>query len=640
MRIKYVATALLIGVGLFFWYKINTPPTLVQQREYFLAAEKLLTKDKEKDFLQLSKKLTNYPLYPYLQYKWLNSRLSQTKAITDFLTVYKDSHYAELLRASWLNRLAEQKRWPEFAKYYQASDDKSMDCLFHWANYQANNQALLQDEVQNIWALMITYPDACKPLFDTLTTSGKLKTDIIWQRFESTLKQNNIDAANATLSLLSKDEQTIAKQWLQVHQAPEVIKNSEFLQTKDALMGRIFAYGIDKMAKGNVDLAIKLWDSQKQSFIINDETNQRIEHHLALILATRRDHRVFDRLIHVNRPDEELRAWSIRSALFTQNWPQVIKTFESFSDKDQQDPHWQYWYARALNETGNTIKAQTTYATVAKDRGFHGFLAADIIGQPYQLNDKPIVVTDEALTALRQSTEITVVEEFIAINRDLDARKLWPVLIKKLSKEQLLLAAKLAQRWHWEQTAIITLTKANYWDDLELRFPTHYKEQVESNAATQNLDPALIFGLMRQESMMDKMAASTVGAKGLMQLMPATGQQIAKTLNETWHSDNDLFNPELNIKYGSYYYKQLLNQFDGHAALATAAYNAGPNRVKKWLPKGKAMPVDLWVEYIPYKETRKYVAAVLSYAVIYQHRLQRNSLKMKNLLPDVTTAKN
>lgn len=112
-----------------------------------------------------------------------------------------------------------------------------------------------------------------------------------------------------------------------------------------------------------------------------------------------------------------------------------------------------------------------TRPCVCLDRGFHGFLAADRLNQPYQINNKPIVVTDEALAALRQNTEVNVVEEFIAINRDLEARKLWPVVIKKLNKDQLLLAAKLAQGWHWEQTAIITLTKADYWDDLPVTFP-------------------------------------------------------------------------------------------------------------------------------------------------------------------------
>lgn len=640
MRIKYVAAALLIGCGLFFWYTINTPPTLAQQREYFLAAEKLLTKDKEEDFLRLSKKLVDYPLYPYLQYKWLKNRLSRTAAITDFLTAHKDSYYSELLRASWLNRLAEQNRWPEFVKYYQASDDKNLNCLFQWASYQTGNQQLALTEAQQLWVSAKPQPDTCDPLFSALTTSSTLTSDVIWQHFKSAVEQNNISEANATLILLNQEDQVIAKQWLQVHQTPEIIKNNTFWTTKTGLMGQVFAHGIDRMAKTNLDLALNLWDTQKKSFTINKVLSQHIEHRLALVLAARRDHRAYERLKHVNQPDEELRIWSIRSALFAQNWPHVIEAYKALSATEQQDPHWQYWFARALDKTGDNTQAQVMYTAVAKDRGFYGFLAADLLNQAYQFNDKPIVVTEDALVTLRHTTELSAIEEFNALHRDTDARRHFANIIKKLSKEQLLLAAKLAQRWHWDQTAIITLTKADYWDDLELRFPVNYRAQVEANADLQRIDPAVIFGLMRQESMLDKMAASVVGAKGLMQLMPATGQQIAKTLQEPWNSDNDLFNPDLNIKYGSYYYKQLLNQFEGHYALATAAYNAGPNRVKKWLPKAKTMPIDLWVEYIPYKETRKYVTSVLSYVIIYQYRLQRESLKLKNLLPEVAPAKN
>jgi soluble lytic murein transglycosylase len=159
--------------------------------------------------------------------------------------------------------------------------------------------------------------------------------------------------------------------------------------------------------------------------------------------------------------------------------------------------------------------------------------------------------------------------------------------------------------------------------------------QVQNNADRQDLDPAIIFGLIRQESMLDKNAMSAVGARGLMQIMPATGQQIARNLNEPWQAENSLFNPDVNIKYGAFYYKQLLSRFDGHFALAMAAYNAGPNRVDKWLPIDKSLPADVWIETIPYKETRKYVTSVLSYAIIYQQRIQRNALKITKLLFDV-----
>jgi soluble lytic murein transglycosylase len=231
--------------------------------------------------------------------------------------------------------------------------------------------------------------------------------------------------------------------------------------------------------------------------------------------------------------------------------------------------------------------------------------------------------------------DFKVIEEFKILNRDVEAKRQWWFALKKLSKDQLKIAAKLAQQWQWHQVAIITLVKAEYWDDLALRFPVNYLSEVQRNANRQDLEPAIIFGLIRQESMMDENAKSAVGALGLMQIMPETGKQIAHKLKESWQSENSLFNPAINIKYGAFYYKQLLSRFDGHFALAMAAYNAGPNRVVKWLPVDKTLPADIWIETIPYKETRKYVTSVLAYATIYQQRIQRNTLKITSFLSDV-----
>jgi soluble lytic murein transglycosylase len=141
-----------------------------------------------------------------------------------------------------------------------------------------------------------------------------------------------------------------------------------------------------------------------------------------------------------------------------------------------------------------------------------------------------------------------------------------------------------------------------------------------------------LFALIRQESAFDAQAGSPAGAMGLMQVMPQTAKQIASTLNQNWHNDNNLLLPELNIRYGSYYFKKLLNQFDGHVLLATAAYNAGANRIKQWRPQKQTLPADIWIETIPYKETRGYVSSVLMYTLIYQQRLNRNSFKISELL--------
>jgi soluble lytic murein transglycosylase len=262
-------------------------------------------------------------------------------------------------------------------------------------------------------------------------------------------------------------------------------------------------------------------------------------------------------------------------------------------------------------------------------------MAADMVNKPYQTTDNPILLNSYELEILANETDFKVAKEWDVLNRDTEAKKQWWFAVKKLPKQKMQHAAKLAQSWQWDQVAIMTMVQADYWDDLALRFPVSYSSQVQSNADLQQIDPALVFGLIRQESMLDKNAESAVGAKGLMQIMPDTGKQIARKLNEPWSSANSLFNPDINIRYGTFYYKQLLDRFNGNAALAAAAYNAGPHKVDKWLPSGQSVPSDVWIETIPYKETRKYVSSVLSYAMIYSQRLQRNNLKIKNLLPDV-----
>ena len=333
--------------------------------------------------------------------------------------------------------------------------------------------------------------------------------------------------------------------------------------------------------------------------------------------------------------DAEVREWKVRAALFEQNWRHVAEALAGLTLEEQQTPQWQYWQARSLSETGNVLQGLSIFNQLAQDRSFYGFMAADAVNKPYNLADKPVVIIGDTLEKLAQTTDFKAIQELEILNRDAEAKRQWWFTVKKLPKEQILLAAKLAQLWRWDQVAIMTLVKADYWDDLALRFPVSYLDQVQSNADWQQLDSAIIFGLIRQESMLDNNAKSAVGARGLMQIMPETGQQIARNLNEPWQTENSLFNPDINIKYGAFYYKQLLNRFDGHFALAAAAYNAGPSRVVKWLPGDKSVPADIWIETIPFKETRKYVTSVLSYAIIYQQRLQRNTLKITGLLFDV-----
>ena len=633
MNIKCIPGHLLL-CSLGFFSSTVVSNTLDQQRQDFLLAERVIEQGNESAFLKLSSTLADYPLYPYLQYQWLKNNLSQTDKILSFLSAYKDTRYASLIRSKWLDYLAKNERWIEFILYYQASDNTALECQFYWAIYKVANRQLALNEAKRLWVTGHSLPNECEPLLSALVLSPAFSPDLIWQRFELALKKDNRPLASYIQHLLDKPGQDVAEVWLQVHKRPELIQDNLFLAGNEQ-EGRIFAHGVDRIAKSDLDLAINIWDSKKRNIVIDSQTVQQLERRLALALAHARDNRAYDRLNQVIAADAEVREWKVRAALHEQNWEHVAYALTGLTIEEQQEPQWQYWQARSLVETGNVLKGMLIYNRLAEDRSFYGFMAADAVNKPYSIADKPVFLATNELETLAQKTDFKAIQELAILSREAEAKRQWWFAVNKLPREQLMIAAKLAQQWRWDQVAIITMVKADYWDDLALRFPVNYLIQVQNNAYWQNLDPAIIFGLIRQESMLDKDARSAVDARGLMQIMPETGQQIARSLNESWQSENSLFNPDINIKYGAFYYKQLLNRFDGHFALATAAYNAGPNRVVKWLPYDRSVPADIWIETIPYKETRKYVTSVLSYAIIYQQRIQRNALKMKKLMFDV-----
>jgi soluble lytic murein transglycosylase len=606
-----------------------------QQRQDFLSAEKSIALGKDSDFFIMSATLADYPLYPYLQYQWLKDHLEHTGKILEFLQTHKETRYADLLRSRWLVHLAEHQRWHEFIQNFRANGDIALECRFHWANYNIGLQQQALREAKRLWSLGASQPPACDPLFSALAMSPELTQDLIWQRFELALKEDRVPLADYLRRLLDNSEQKLADVWMRVHQKPMLIQENRFMEGNDQRLGRIFAHAIERMVKTDLDTAVMIWDMNKHQPSLDSRTVQKIERKLALALAHNRKPEAYRRLNQLPSFDKEVREWKVRAALFEQDWRHIDEALSGLTLEELKDPRWQYWQARSLAVKGDTSNAHDLYLKLAEDRSFYGFLAADAVAKPYSISDKPVYLAGNELEKLAAGADFQVVSELRHFNRQMEAERQWWYAIKKLSKDRLTIAAKLAQLWHWDQIAIKTLVKADYWDDLALRFPLGYMTQVQNNANRYQLDPTMVWGLMRQESMLDSNARSAVGARGLMQLMPKTGRQVAQKLKEQWLSESSLFDPNVNISYGSYYYKSLLNRYNGHVALATAAYNAGSGRVAKWLPQVKPMAADIWIETIPYKETRKYVTSVLFYIIIYQHRIQASALKMKDFMRDI-----
>ncbi len=621
-----------------------TDEEIAQQRQLFLQAEIALKKKDNESFFLLSDQLKNYPLYPYIQYQWLRKHLDRERQVKHFLEQHSSSRYAIKLKHKWLNHLGKRKQWPLVLENHVETRNVTLNCYYHRAQIQAGDKQTALIAAQKLWAVGHSQPSACDPLFSKLKKSKLFTQDLRWQRFDAALKNNKTSLASYVKDLMPAEHQTRARLWLNLHRdpvkyLPQLIKRPETEQS--ALM---FKHAINRLASKDITKAIEIWDANKQQFItdknidttiaVNKLAIDKLERRLAFKLVFEREASAYERLGQLDSQDKKSRTWRVRVALSEQNWPNVLAAIHALETNEKTEDKWQYWLARAYLETDNIAMAQALLTDLSIKRSFYGFLAADKVNSLYQLSDNPVNVSTEEIAELKDRKEFHVAFELMVLDRKNEAKLQWWHAVKPLDKNEIIIAAKLSQQWQWDEIAIFTIAKAKHWDDIEMRFPISYADKVRKVSAQQKLNPAILFGLIRRESAFNEKAYSPVGARGLMQIMPQTGKQIARHFNERWRGSNSLYNPTRNLKYGSYYYQKLLKQFDGNYAVALAAYNAGPHRVKRWLPEIEKLPADIWIETIPYHETRDYVASVLAYALIYQQRTHSNNSAMERLTMD------
>jgi len=616
-------------------FAVSSGSSMRAMRKTFLQAEQYLKQDRESDYFALADSLKNYPLYPYLQYQWLRKHLDDNDSILAFLHDYTDSRYAPLLHTKWLTHLGQTQQWPTFIQNYKTSDNSELQCYFAQAQYQNQQQAAALETAKQFWLSGKSMSTACDSLFETLKTSASFNSDLVWQRFQAALKQNNSQLATQLLPLFAQSDRKMADIWLKLHKKPHQITEPAAWKKSYPDAGILFAHAIVRWLEDDPQAALQAWDSQKKRFKIPADIIADTEKRLGMELAFRHDRRAYPRLSEYAGNDESAKEWRVRAALSQQNWQDVLSAIDALSQSQKSEDKWQYWQAKALAATGQQQQADSIFQAIAKNRSFYAFMAAELLKQDIVLNHQPVLASNKEISQLQNNSEFQAVSELLAIDRRPEATRQWWHAISELDAHQLTVAAKLAEQWQWPSLAIFTVAKANYWDDMALRFPLIYNELIQDNADKQKLDPSLIFALIRQESAFDEFAGSSAGAMGLMQLMPRTAKQIAAELNENWSNNYNLVIPGINIRYGSFYFKKVLNELNDHFVLATAAYNAGPYRVKQWLPKTKSLPADIWIETIPYKETRGYIASVIMYAMIYQHQLHRNSFKISDLLLEI-----
>lgn len=620
----------------------DSEASLLQQRKAFLQAERYIQLHRDDDYLVLAASLKDYPLYPYLHYQWLSEHLQDQAAVQQFLRDHAQSRYASLLNDKWLKHLGQSRDWARFLDHYKASDDETLQCYWLMALFQQNQALVAEPKARELWLTGKTLPVACETGFlQALPELFHADRNLLWQRFRNALMRDNQALLDTLLRDMNDDESRRATVWLKVHRQPDRVAEPAEWKRTDAEAGLLFAHAIERWVGESPFEAMRVWDEEQAGFLMPPSRRSEVERALALALAVRHDARAYDRLGGLATKDVVSREWRVRVALLTQDWGKVMIGIDDLEPEQRQQDKWRYWQARALAATNQQPTANQLFVEIAKERSLYGFLSADRVGAAIDWHDQFVTVDSHDVVLFQAREEFQVFAELKALQRGTEAKRQWRHAVSQLSHSELILAAKLAQYWQTPALAISTIAKAGVWNDLSLRYPLHHLDAVEDQGRQRHIEPAVILGLIRQESGFDATAESTVGAKGLMQLMPATAHEIASQEKRAWSDQTQLFEPSLNIQLGSAYLEKLLKRFDGRYLPAIASYNAGPNRVKQWLGFEKdAVPGDIWLETIPYKETRNYVSAVITNSLIYQQRLLVDGSKASDLLMELRPKQN
>jgi soluble lytic murein transglycosylase len=616
---------------------------LTDQRRRFLQAESALRKRDMARFGRLLGELKNYPLYPYLAFADISRRLASTRddEIEAFLVRYSDTPLAWRLRVTWLKLLARRGHWEKYLDIYEQSDDATMRCQWLRALINANQADKAMGYVEALWLVGRSQPPACDPVFAAWRSTGNLTRELLLQRIELAIRNGRPSLAAYLIRSLAPDEQPMAKEWLRVRKDPERVMQIARMDGNRDEVEAILVYGIERMARRDPEQAATTWKSLRTRFVFSASAVATLHRRIGLSYAFAHRVEALDWLntIPESRMDERAREWRILSSMQHGEWRQALDHILAMehegSGTEPLSQRWRYWKARALASLGYPEDADTIYTELARERSYYGFLAADRIERDYQLKHRALEYSRRELRLLEAQPAAMRARELYGLGRTVDARREWRLFTQDMNDEALAQAAKLAQAWGWHGRAIMTVARTAHLDDLEMRFPLAYRDDVLEQARVRRLDPAWIYAIVRQESAFMADARSPAGALGLMQIMPGTGRGIGRRLDKPLKSRQQLLDADVSLEFGSSYLRSLLDQLDEHPVLAAAAYNAGIHRVERWRPAQRSMPADLWIENIPYRETREYVRRVTAYTAIYQQRLGLETVRLSARLTPI-----
>lgn len=577
-------------------------------------------------------------LAPYLDYWQLRLRLKSASnaEIANFITRHADSPLSQRLHTEWLQQLGQQQDWSTYLAEYtnQPNPDSSLQCYAWQAHNATTTPAKPPAEAIMLWQAGKPLPPNCYTFYGSLFANKSLSAEDAWLRARQAFLLNDVATAKGAFSFLPDGSPFNPAELKLANKNPV-----EFLNTSHDMQERteqeLVRYAVVNLAQQDAQAAAAQWTRLQNEYpeLARKAVWGMIGLHGSL-------QHLPDTLKWFSQSDTSLLsddtlAWKTRAALLAGDWSTVRSSILAMSKAGQSDPAWRYWLARSDLIRGEKQNANLLLLPLSREFNFYGLLAEEELGP---VVSKPAIDFSPSIDDIHAIHQLPGIRRAILLyHMDLraDAHQEWRWATRTFDDRQLLAAAELARQEGWLDCAINTADRTRNLHNFGLRFLTPYRDAARSYAEQYGLSEAWVYGLIRQESRFISRAHSGVGASGLMQIMPNTAHWIARKLGIRHFHYNQLVEPDTSLKFGMYYLKTIQQRLGNSDLLATAAYNAGPNRALRWRTEPTTEGA-IYAETIPFTETRDYVKKVFANTIFYARSFNQPNTSLKARLGGVS----
>jgi soluble lytic murein transglycosylase len=560
-------------------------------------------------------------------------------AIETFLRAHAGEPVTHGLRHDWLANLAERRRWDLFLPRSTEVSDALLVCDRLEGRLATGDTQGLGAAVLARWSLPQKQPAECNEVFAWLRRQNLITPLLAEDKVRAALAADNPRLAREFIAEVPVARSAELLQWSDLLEAPKpaltVLATHPALTVDPDALGA----GFEKLAHIDSSAALNLLPQLLARPGMTPPLQARLQRAAALGAAYDRDPRAiaaFDDL-PADAVDTQVEEWRVRAALWTGDYAKALGWIALMPASLAITPRWRYWRARAVAATAGADAAAPLFAEIADLRDYYGYLAADRLHRSYHLNARPSPDDAKEQAAIAEQAGLIRAHELFDCDMADEAAAEWTAALGAAEPAVKVQAAHLAARWGWYAESIATLAQAGEWDDVHLRYPRPYPDAVAAASELADVRPSWILAVMRQESLYRKDAVSRADARGLMQMLPATAIAVARRWHLPTPRKDSLFDPSVAVPLGAAYLRELLNRYAGRLDLGLAAYNAGPVPVARWLPP-KAMDADIWIENIPYGETRNYVQHILEHIVALAYVSGAEPPRLEALTPPVEPA--